>query len=184
MDATGWVRSYLHAYRPPDRALPARPRARVHAARREPRPACCATTYPCAALMKDVGEEVCVMDSSIPVPEDVERVRADVPQDVKALALHTDVFDGFLRHLAAILDTDGVLPEADFWAEVRRCVEQHADEHPELAARIEAYDLQRPEFRHSCLNRLQLLNTLEMVDITDQASSLQYAGTLVNPIAG
>jgi siderophore synthetase component len=40
--------------------------------------------------------------------------------DVKALALHTDVFDGFLRHLSPILDTDGLLPEKTFWTEVAR----------------------------------------------------------------
>ncbi|HTW17910.1 MAG TPA: GNAT family N-acetyltransferase [Nocardioides sp.] len=182
MDASGWVRSYLHAYvRPIVHCLLAHELAFMPHG--ENLVLVLRDHVPVRALMKDVGEEVCVMDSSIAVPEEVERVRADVPQDIKALALHTDVFDGFLRHLAAILDTDGVLPEAEFWAEVRRCVEQHAEEHPELAAQVEAYDLQRPEFRHSCLNRLQLLNTLEMVDITDQASSLQYAGTLVNPIA-
>ncbi|MEI5675896.1 MULTISPECIES: GNAT family N-acetyltransferase [unclassified Nocardioides] len=182
VDATAWVRSYLHAYvRPVVHCLLAHELAFMPHG--ENLVLVLRDHVPVRALMKDVGEEVCVMDSSIPVPEEVERIRADVPQDIRALALHTDVFDGFLRHLAAILDTDGVLPEADFWAEVRRCVEQHAEEHPELAARIAAYDLQRAEFKHSCLNRLQLLNTLEMVDIADQASSLQYAGTLVNPIA-
>ena len=51
---------------------------------------------------------------------------------------------------------------------------------PEAAAR---YDVFRAEFRHSCLNRLQLRNTLQMVDLTDQAESLVFAGTLKNPIA-
>ncbi len=60
---------------------------------------------------------------------------------------------------------------------------EHADEHPELADAAASYDLFRPEFRHSCLNRLQLRNTLEMVDLADQAESLIYAGTLENPIA-
>jgi siderophore synthetase component len=106
----------------------------------------------------------------------------DVDQDVKALALHTDVFDGVLRHLAAILHVDGVLAEDDFWAEVARCLRRHAEEHPELAEAA-AYDFFRPELRHSCLNRLQLRNTLEMVDLADQAESLIYAGTLENPVA-
>lgn len=177
-----WVRSYLHAYvRPVVHCLLAHELAFMPHG--ENLVLVLRDHVPVRALMKDVGEEVAVMDASIPLPPEVERIRATVPQDVRALALHTDVFDGFLRHLAAILDTDGVLPETDFWDLVRDCVETHAAEHPGLAARIEAYDLQRPEFRHSCLNRLQLLNTLEMVDISDQASSLQYAGTLVNPIA-
>jgi siderophore synthetase component len=87
-----------------------------------------------------------------------------------------------LRHLAAILHTDGVLDQEDFWAEVAHCVSTHAADHPELADAAASYDLFRPEFRHSCLNRLQLRNTLEMVDLADQAESLIYAGNLVNPI--
>lgn len=139
---------------------------------------------PARAIMKDIGEEVCVMSAARPVPEEIERIRADVEPDVKALALHTDVFDGVLRHLAAILHTDGVLDEAAFWAEVADCVRRHEADHPELAEAAASYDLFRSEFRHSCLNRLQLRNTLEMVDLTDQAESLIYAGTLQNPIAG
>ncbi|MDN4160561.1 GNAT family N-acetyltransferase [Nocardioides abyssi] len=133
-------------------------------------------------LMKDVGEEVAVMDDQ-PLPPAVERIRADVPQDVRALALHTDVLDGVLRHVAAILHRDGVLAESAFWGEVRDCLVRHRDDHPELAERHAAYDLLRAEFRHSCLNRLQLRNTLQMVDLTDQAESLMYAGTLANPLA-
>jgi siderophore synthetase component len=182
LDAASWLRSYLHAYvRPVVHCLLAHELAFMPHG--ENLVLVLRDHVPVRALMKDVGEEVAVMSPAIPLPEEVERIRVDVPADIKALALHTDVFDGFLRHLAAILDTDGVLSEADFWAAVRDCVETHAAEHPELALQIVAYDLQRAEFKHSCLNRLQLLNTLEMVDISDQASSLQYAGTLANPIA-
>ncbi|GGO91062.1 hypothetical protein GCM10011584_24250 [Nocardioides phosphati] len=137
---------------------------------------------PVRMLMKDIGEEMAVM-GTLELPPEVERVRCDVPDDVKALAIHTDVFDGFLRHLGALLDLDGVLPEAAFWAEVRGCIVDHAADHPELAEAVERYDLLRPEFRHSCLNRLQLRNTLQMVDLADQAESLIFAGTLPNPVA-
>ena len=64
-----------------------------------------------------------------------------------------------------------------------RCLAQHEEQHPGLADAAAAYDLFREEFDHSCLNRLQLRNTLQMVDLTDQASSLMYAGSLENPIA-
>ncbi|MFC6288389.1 IucA/IucC family protein [Nocardioides sp. GCM10027113] len=139
---------------------------------------------PVRALMKDIGEEVAVMSTTRPLPEDVERIRIDVDQDVRSLALHTDVMDGFLRFLGAILHEDGVLDVDSFWGEVAACLRRHADEHPELAEAVAAYDLARPEFRHSCLNRLQLRNTLQMVDLADQAESLLYAGTLTNPLAG
>ncbi|MBA3780331.1 MAG: IucA/IucC family siderophore biosynthesis protein [Nocardioides sp.] len=138
---------------------------------------------PVRAVMKDIGEEVALMRPEAEVPEDVARICVDVPAEVKPLALHTDVFDGFLRHLAAILHDEGVLGEAEFWQLVSECVADHAADHPELAAAAAAYDFFTPEFAHSCLNRLQLRNTLQMVDLSDQAESLIYAGSLANPIA-
>lgn len=182
LDAVAWVRRYLHAYLRPivhcllahDLAFMPHGENLVLVVRDQ---------VPVRAFMKDIGEEVAVMSTERPVPEEVERIRADVEPDVKALALHTDVFDGVLRHLAAILNVDGVLDEGAFWAEVARCLRVHAEDHPELAEAAAAYDLFRPTFRHSCLNRLQLRNTLEMVDLTDQTQSLIYAGTLDNPVA-
>ncbi|MCU7727902.1 IucA/IucC family siderophore biosynthesis protein [Actinoplanes sp. KI2] len=134
---------------------------------------------PRRVFMKDIGEEVAVMNDQ-PLPPEVERIRIDVTDEIKELALFTDVFDGFLRHLAGILDIDGVLPSREFWGLVGDCVRGHAEDHPSLAGRL---DLVRPTFRHSCLNRLQLRNTLQMVDLTDQAGSLIFAGELDNPIA-
>ncbi|GLY04601.1 GNAT family N-acetyltransferase [Actinoplanes sp. NBRC 101535] len=134
---------------------------------------------PRRVYMKDIGEEVAVMNDQ-PLPPEVERIRVDVTDELKELAIFTDVFDGFLRHLGGILDGDGVLPEREFWTLVGDCVREHAKDHPTLAGRL---DLFRPTFAHSCLNRLQLRNTLQMVDLTDQASSLIFAGTLDNPIA-
>lgn len=134
---------------------------------------------PTRVLFKDIGEEVCVIRAE-PLPGPVDRVRADLPPETAALSVFTDVFDGFLRFLAAILDEDGLLPEESFWRLAGRCVAEHAEQHPHLHERI---DLFAEEFAHSCLNRLQLRNTLQMVDLADQASSLQYAGTLANPIA-
>ncbi|AEV87881.1 siderophore synthetase [Actinoplanes sp. SE50] len=134
---------------------------------------------PSRVFLKDIGEEVAVLDDR-PLPPRVERIRAEVSDEIKELALFTDVFDGFLRHLAGILAVDGVLAERDFWTLAGDCVRGHAKDHPELAGRL---NLLRPTFRHSCLNRLQLRDTLQMVDLTDQAGSLIFAGELENPIA-
>jgi siderophore synthetase component len=182
LDARSWLRSYLHAYlRPIVHCLVAHDLAFMPHG--ENLVLVLRDHVPVRVFMKDVGEEVAVMDAERDLPEEVRRIRVDVDPDTKALAVHTDVFDGVLRHLAAILHTDGVIDEDDFWAEVAHCLHRHAEEHPELADAAAAYDFFRPEFRHSCLNRLQLRNTLEMVDIADQAESLIYAGTLDNPIA-
>jgi siderophore synthetase component len=137
---------------------------------------------PVRMVMKDIGEEVAVLTDR-PLPDEVERIRSVVTPDVAALAIHTDVFDGFLRHLGGILSGVGLLDDDRFWGLVRDCIAAHAADHPELAAAGEAYDLLRPEFAHSCLNRLQLRNTLQMVDLADQAESLIFAGTLANPAA-
>lgn len=137
---------------------------------------------PTRVLMKDIGEEIAVM-GDVPLPEEIERVRVAVPNGVKPLSVLTDVFDGFLRFLAAILAEDGVLSAEEFWALVAETIQEHQDAHPELADSFARIDLFAPEFAHSCLNRLQLRDTRQMVDLSDQAESLLFAGTLINPIA-
>lgn len=134
---------------------------------------------PVGAFLKDIGEEVAVMDER-PLPPDVERARALVDPSERADAILVDVLDGVLRHLAAVLVTDGVLTEEDFWGAVARCLDAHAADHPDLPADV---DVRVARFRHSCLNRLQLRDPLQMVDLADQASSFVYAGTLANPVA-
>ncbi|GAA4710826.1 Siderophore synthetase component [Promicromonospora umidemergens] len=129
------------------------------------------------AIMKDIGEEVVLLGDR-PLPDRVERIRAVVDDDEKALAIFTDVFDGVLRHLSGILAEDGVLAEDRFWALVAETIDRHAAEHPGLSSGV---DLRAARFAHSCLNRLQLRNTLQMVDLTNQSESLIYAGTLANP---
>lgn len=137
-------------------------------------------------IMKDVGEEVALLApvEGLSVPEECARIAGDYPQEMHRLALHTDVFDGVLRHLAGILHADRMLDADEFWAEVAECLQRHAEDHPELAEALARYDFAGPTFPHSCLNRLQLRNTREMVDLGDQASSLMFAGELDNPIAG
>ncbi|MBI9115870.1 IucA/IucC family siderophore biosynthesis protein [Sanguibacter sp. YZGR15] len=132
---------------------------------------------PVGVFMKDIGEEVAVL-AARDLPEGVQRICHEVADDEKALAVLTDVFDGFFRHLAAILHVDGVLPEVEFWGLVARCIDRHRADHPGITSGV---DLRAERFAHSCLNRLQLRNTLQMVDLTDQSSSLIYAGTLANP---
>lgn len=134
---------------------------------------------PRRAIMKDIGEEVAVVTDR-PLPEGLDRIRHVVDPATAALSVHTDVFDGVLRHLAGLLEADGLLAAGAFWDLAARCLHEVAEADPAGAARVPLF---APRFEHSCLNRLQLLNTLQMVDLTDQAASLQYAGTLENPVA-
>ena len=135
------------------------------------------------AFYKDIGEEMAVVGHR-PLPEGMERVRAVVPGEDKALSIFTDVFDGVLRHLSGILDADGILPADRFWHHVAEVLDEYEAEHPDLARGLAGdVDLRTESFAHSCLNRLQLRNTLQMVDLGDQASSLLFAGRMDNPVA-
>ena len=103
---------------------------------------------PTRMLMKDIGEEVAVL-SDRPLPDGG---RADPRRRHRptcaALAIHTDVFDGFLRHLGgdprrgrrAVRRTS-----SGRWS--RDCIADHAADHPELAGAAATYDLLRAEFR-------------------------------------
>ncbi|MGW4292531.1 IucA/IucC family protein [Micromonospora chersina] len=131
-------------------------------------------------VFKDIAEEIVVMDPDADLPEAVRRIRAAVPEDEKVLSVFTDVFDSFLRHLNAILVTEGTLDEETFWRTVAECVRAYTGSVPHLAGR---HDLFAPEFALSCLNRLQLRNNQQMVDLADPSAALQFVGTLANPLA-
>ncbi|MEU4168470.1 IucA/IucC family siderophore biosynthesis protein [Streptomyces sp. NPDC026665] len=136
------------------------------------------------AVYKDIAEEIVVMDPQAVLPPAVERIRVDVPEDTKLLSIFTDVFDCFFRFLAAQLAEAGVLAEEDFWRTVAESVRAYQEATPELEDKFRQYDLFAPEFALSCLNRLQLRDNRQMVDLADPSSALQLIGTLKNPIAG
>ncbi|MFJ9583935.1 IucA/IucC family protein [Streptomyces acidicola] len=136
------------------------------------------------AIYKDIAEEIAVMDPDAVLPPTVERLRVEVPEEKKLLSIFTDVFDCFFRFLAANLADEGVLAEDDFWRTVAETVRDYQAQVPELSGRFEQYDMFAPEFALSCLNRLQLRNNQQMVDLADPAGALQLVGHLKNPIAG
>ncbi|MFF3556412.1 IucA/IucC family protein [Streptomyces tsukubensis] len=135
------------------------------------------------AIFKDIAEEIVVMDPDAILPPAVERVRAEVPEDMKLLSVFTDVFDCFFRFLSAALAAEGRIDEDAFWAAVADCAREYQASVPHLADRFAEYDLFAPEFALSCLNRLQLRNNRQMVDLADPSAALQLVGTLRNPLA-
>ncbi|MGW3033159.1 IucA/IucC family protein [Streptomyces sp. NPDC001178] len=136
------------------------------------------------AIYKDIAEEIAVMDPDAVLPPAIERLRVDVPEDKKLLSVFTDVFDCFFRFLSANLAAEGILEEDDFWRTVAEVTREYQASVPELAEKFERYDMFAPEFALSCLNRLQLRNNRQMVDLTDPSGALQLVGTLKNPVAG
>ncbi|WP_317230403.1 GNAT family N-acetyltransferase [Clavibacter sp. MX14-G9D] len=132
-------------------------------------------------LMKDIAEEVALLDPDRELPEDVRRIRLGVPDDERTLTVLTDVMDGFLRFAAALVaDREDLGPDG-LWRVAAEALADHERAHPELAARIARSDLFTPSFARSCLNRLQLRDNRRMVDLADPV--LQIHGSLRNPLA-
>lgn len=140
-------------------------------------------SFPVGAYMKDIGEEIAVLNPNAILPEKVQRLAVDVPESIKLLSLFTDVFDSVFRFISAILHQSNTFSEPLFWRCVADCVKTYQQAHPQLHSKFARYDLFVPKFQRSCLNRLQLLNNQQMVNLSEPAKNLQFAGTLINPIA-
>jgi len=138
---------------------------------------------PVRAIMKDIAEEIVVMGDRLELPEDVSRIKADIPAEEMVLAIFTDVFDCIFRFLGAILVEDGTLSEDEFWGTAATVVKEYQQRHPGLTDQFAMHDVFAPDFELSCLNRLQLRNNQQMLDISDPSGGLQMAGRLANPLA-
>ncbi|MBZ6112596.1 MULTISPECIES: IucA/IucC family protein [Streptomyces] len=136
------------------------------------------------AVYKDIAEEIAVLDPDAVLPPEVSRIAVDVPDDKKLLSVLTDVFDCFFRFLASNLADEGIIEEDAFWRTVAEVTREYQESVPELADKFARYDMFAPEFALSCLNRLQLRDNHQMVDLADPSGALQLAGTLKNPLAG
>ncbi|MGO2051587.1 GNAT family N-acetyltransferase [Glutamicibacter sp. 287] len=130
-------------------------------------------------LLKDLGEEIAVLSDRVELPETIRRVRTGGDP---VLSIFTDVFDSFFRFLAPLLDAESLLPETEFWQVVTENLLNYREQHPDFADRFEALGLFADSFPLSCLNRLQLRNNQQMLDLSDQSGGLLYAGDLDNPL--
>ncbi|TKB50116.1 GNAT family N-acetyltransferase [Ferrimonas aestuarii] len=134
-------------------------------------------------FMKDIAEECAVLNKDAVLAPSIARIAVDVPDELKALSIQTDIFDGFFRYLSALLHRQLDFHETEFWSSVADCILSYQASQPQLSEQFRRYDLFSDHFEHSCLNRLQLANNQQMVDLADPAGSLQFQGQLVNPIA-
>ncbi|MDY6942939.1 MAG: GNAT family N-acetyltransferase [Pseudomonadota bacterium] len=137
---------------------------------------------PVGAIMKDIGEEVSVLNGRTPVPGKIARIAVKMPEDKETLSIFTDVFDCFFRYLSAILLDQADYPPARFWARVADCVIAYQQAHPRMAERFAERNLFAERFKLSCLNRLQLRNNQQLIDLADPFEALSFAGQLDNPI--
>jgi len=138
---------------------------------------------PVACFLKDITEEAVMLSQDVALPEHLKRMYAEVPEDVKLLSIFTDIFDGFFRYMVPILDEYCGYNETQFWRQVAQSILDYQALYPQCADKFKRYDLFASEFKLSCLNRLQLNNHKQMIDLDDPVALLQFSGTLKNPIS-
>ena len=139
---------------------------------------------PIRAILKDIGEEVCIFDEPADLPESCRRALTVEPDAIRNLGVLSDVFDDFLRPLAAIMHRHRLLDDARFWAVVADSVRAFVADHPDLSDRFAAWDLFAPTFPAVHLNGLQLGDNRRMVNAGDSYGSILDADhRLTNPIA-
>jgi siderophore synthetase component len=73
---------------------------------------------PQRVLMKDIAEEIVLMYATTVLPPEVERIRDPGDEDLNRLAIFTDVLDCLFRFLSAVLVSEDMLSEDDFWSAV------------------------------------------------------------------
>jgi siderophore synthetase component len=141
---------------------------------------------PVGIFIKDLAEDIGIINPETAVPEPVKHIALHVPDDWVTLCVFTDSFDGVFRFVARLLWQHLGFAPAAFWRLVAEEVADYQRCHPERSERYRRWDLWAPTFARNCLNRLQLANPDEMVDLNapDPAVSLQFRGSLSNPIHG
>ena len=138
---------------------------------------------PVKILMKDIGEEVAVLNGSEPLPKEVQRLAVELEEEMKLNYILLDIFDCIFRYLAPTLDKHTAVSEALFWELVADNVCDYQAQHPHLTDKFAQYDLFKDSFVRTCLNRIQLNNNQQMIDLADREKNLRFAGGLDNPLA-
>ncbi|MBW8683158.1 IucA/IucC family protein [Chitinophaga rhizophila] len=138
---------------------------------------------PVRAIMKDIAEEVAVVNSELKLPEKAKRIVIPVPEELKILSIFTQIFDCFFRFVSHILVEHADYPEEQFWSLAAECIHRYQQLHPELADKFSRTDLFSDEIIKTCLNRLQIRNNQRMIEPNNPFKSQQFAGTFRNPLA-
>ncbi|MFC6102234.1 IucA/IucC family protein [Olivibacter domesticus] len=138
---------------------------------------------PVRAIMKDIGEEVSLLNTELPIPEVAQRLKVQVTEENKTLPLFTQLFDSIFRFVAAILIEHADFQEDDFWQAVAQCILDYQTAHPAYATAYEKYDLFADSFHSDALNRMQLHNNKQLRNRNDPYNGRTNVGILINPIS-
>ncbi len=138
---------------------------------------------PVKAIMKDIGEEVAIVSPDKILPELIERIRIQAPEEFRLLSIFTQIFDCYFRFLNEVLVAHLDYPEEQFWSLASDCIRAYQTRHPELEEKFRKYDLFAAEIPKTCLNRLQIRNSKKMIDMASPFRNQHFAGVLKNPLS-
>lgn len=137
---------------------------------------------PVRVIMKDIGEEVILMNMEIALPGNARRIQVNVPEELRTRPIFTQVFDGIFRFIAAILAEQHDLPEEQFWKLVAACILEYHQLHPELEEKFRQYDLFTEIITPDALNKMQIRNNRKLRDKA-RPFDVPTIGTVRNPVA-
>ncbi|QBY45279.1 IucA/IucC family siderophore biosynthesis protein [Arsenophonus nasoniae] len=137
---------------------------------------------PVKMLMKDIGEEIAILNSDIQLPKEIDFLHVKVKDEMKINYILLDIFDCFFRYLVPLLQKHLSFAESHFWQLVAQCIYNYQSQHLEQIEKFEKFDLFQPDFVRICLNRLQMANNQQMIDLDDREKNLKFAEKLRNPL--
>ncbi|ASZ12318.1 IucA/IucC family siderophore biosynthesis protein [Chitinophaga pendula] len=137
---------------------------------------------PVSAIMKDIGEEVTLMDTTVQLPELAKRIQVDVPVSFRTKPIFTQLFDGIFRFIAAILVEENLLDEQQFWQLVATAIQNYQEQHPALKDKFAQYDFFTTVIAPDALNRMQILNSRKLRDRANPFD-VPSIGEIRNPMA-
>jgi siderophore synthetase component len=137
---------------------------------------------PVKAIMKDIGEEVSVMNPHVELPEKAKRILVTVPEELKTRPIFTQLFDGIFRFISAILVEHSNYPQEEFWQLVATSILEYQHQFPELSGKFKQYDLFAPTITPDALNRMQILDNKKLRNRANPFD-VPSTGVMTNPVA-
>ncbi len=118
---------------------------------------------PKALVIKDFIDDVNLVDANYPelndLPQQTHLLLRHRPEDLTHF-IFTGLFMVHYRYICNVMLQDYPdIREVDFWQIISDVIQQFHANHPELADRIQQFDVLRPQFEKICLNRVRLFTT-------------------------
>ncbi len=137
---------------------------------------------PVRMIIKDFVDDIVLNPGAIAkLPADLaDKMIRSSNQSNLPLFILLGVFDAFFRYLSNVLHTYAGYEEKDFWERVAHTIMEYQQEHPDLQAQFDQFDLFAPEFPRFYINSQRLFHGYE------EAAGFaipKKGGVLQNPLA-